>query len=57
MFTPFYSPLDGQTLLIVDALLLVFILVSEQLYIPIKKPLWCHAMFGLCDVALRMRTP
>jgi hypothetical protein len=46
--TQLYSPLEGQALLIVDALLLVLILVSEYLYIPMKKPFWRDAAIGLC---------
>jgi hypothetical protein len=48
MFTQIYFPLEGQTLLILDAVLLLFILVSEDIYIPTKRPFSCHAIFGLC---------
>jgi hypothetical protein len=48
MFTNLYSPLEGQTLLIVDALLLVFILLSEHLHNPGKKPYRRDAIIGLC---------
>ena len=48
MFPPLYSPLEGQTFLIVDALLLLFILVPEHLSTKTKKPFWSHAIFGLC---------
>ncbi len=41
-----YSPLEGQALLIVDAVLLLFLLISE--HIPIQKPYWFHSLFGLC---------
>ena len=43
-----HPPLAGQPFLIVDALLLVFILVSGHPYCPTKKPLWRNAIFGLC---------
>jgi len=46
MITQFYSPLEGQLLLVVDAILILLILVSEN--IPMKKPFWYYSMFSLC---------
>ncbi len=41
-----YSPLEGQAILIVDAVLILFLLISE--HIPMKKPFWFHSLLGLC---------
>lgn len=43
---PYYFPFEGQGLLIVDAVLLLVLLVSE--HIRLKKPFWTDAIFSLC---------
>ena len=48
MLTQFYSPLEGQSLLIVDALLLLFFLVLQKWYAPLKHRILLDGMFGLC---------
>ena len=52
MFTAVYYPLEGQTLLIVDAVLLLTFFASPGLQIPIRKASWSDALIGLCWSAI-----
>ena len=52
MLGQFYSPLEGQALLIVDALLMLILLVSGHFYPLLKRPFWSWALFGLCWSAI-----